>query len=416
MLRTGKWRTDWPGRFGRVTPKQQQHQNADQKTILIHAVSLGEVNATRHLISLLQEQHPNLNIVLATTTNTGYNRATELFADTLTVARYPFDFSFAVNRFLSKLKPDIVALMELEVWPNFLKICHKRNIPVVVLNGRLTARSYSRYKLALPFVKPTFKRITAVAAQTPDYAERFAGLGVPQNKIHILDTMKWDTAQPGPDIKPENNTVPGSDEIATSFNLDLNRPTIVAGSTGPGEEQLIVTALKNLDINLIIVPRKPERFDEVATIDPACIRRSVVKNQSSTHTKLTGSTRGATPPFFLLDTLGELRKAYALADLVIVGRSFNGWGGSDPIEPIALGKPVIIGPDTHNFANAVAAFKQAQGILICKPDNLTQTVQELLQNPAHRSTLAQNGQSVIHSRQGSTQKHIDLILKNLPST
>ena len=375
MLRTGKWRTDWPGRFGRVTPEQQQHQNPNQKTLLIHAVSLGEVNATRHLITLLREQHPDLNIVLAATTNTGYNRAVELFSNTLTVVRYPFDFSFAIKRFLNKIKPDMVATMELEVWPNFIKLCHKRNLPIIVLNGRLTARSFSRYKLALPFVKPTFARLTAVAAQTQDYADRFRGLGVPQNRIHILDTMKWDTAQPGPDINPDNNRVDGSEELEASFNLNPSRPTVVVGSTGPGEEKLILDALANQNLNLIMVPRKPERFDEVAALNPACIRRTAVQNATSNQPL---QPPASPPPFYLLDTLGELRKAYALADLVIVGRSFNGWGGSDPIEPIALGKPVIMGPDHHNFADAVSAFAEANGIRITTPDQLAQTVSELL--------------------------------------
>ena len=387
LLRTGKWRTDWPGRLGcaRMIPDCDK-----PKRILIHAVSVGEVNAIRQLVSALSEADDGLQIIISTTTDTGYARACSLFDH---VVRYPLDFTRAVRKFLDRVKPDLVALVELEVWPNFVNECQRRNVPVCVVNGRLSEKSYRHYQLVKPFVRGAFSQLDAAAVQTSDYATRFQLLGTATDRIHVLDTMKWDTAQ-------ITDYVDGQDELAKSMGIDRNRPLIVAGSTGPGEEQMLIEQIP-ADVQLMLVPRKPERFDEVARLAPMMVRRS--------HWPDGGNVRPVdnTSTLLLLDTMGELRKAYSLANVVIVGRSYNGLGGSDPIESIALGKPTIIGPDHHNFTDVVGAFADENGIIVT--DQPGQAAAKLIASPDMAAELAGRGRNVIISRQGATNKHRDLI-------
>ncbi|GAB4195670.1 MAG: lipid IV(A) 3-deoxy-D-manno-octulosonic acid transferase [Phycisphaeraceae bacterium] len=392
LLKTGKWRTDWHGRFGHVgDPAREACRQPGKVNLLIHAVSVGEVNLIRQLVALLSESHPELNIIISTTTNTGFARATQLYAEKHVVVRYPLDFSSAVGRFLDAIRPTVVALTELEVWPNFTQACVKRGIPIAVINGRLSERSFRGYKKLRPVLRPMFARLDAVAAQTEAYAERFRYMGVPRDRVHVLDTMKWDTAR-------VLDRVEGADDLARDMGIDHEKPLIVAGSTGPGEEALLIGA-RPPDAQLLLVPRKPERFDEVARLSPDIVRRTA-PGQGNPQAGL-----------FLLDTMGELGKAYSLADIAIVGRSFNGWGGSDPIEPVALGKPTIIGPDHHNFADVVQALQAGDGLLVTR--NPDQAIEELLASPARRAELAKHGREVILSRQGATQRHGEMLLNLL---
>ncbi len=400
MLRTGKWRTDWRGRFGVGVGEamQRSRENAKPqaagsggKTLLIHAVSVGEASLIRNLVEHLEEAQPQLRIVICSTTNTGITRATKLYADKHEVVRYPFDFSGAVGRFLHAIQPDAVALTELEVWPNFMQACVKRDIPVAVINGRLSERSFKGYHRFRGLLSGMFGSLSAVAAQTDDYADRFVAMGVPKQRVQVLDTMKWDTAK----IMDE---VDGADELAAEMGIDRNKPLIVAGSTGTDEEKMLIDTCP-ADVQLMLVPRKPERFDEVAALSSEMVRR----------TKPGEGDPGRR--LFLLDTMGELGKAYSLADIAIVGRSFNGWGGSDPIEPVALGKPTIIGPDVHNFADAVKALSMGGGIVVTSRPG--ETVRELLNDPDQRAELAKSGREVILSRQGATERHAELLLQLL---
>ena len=391
MARTGKWRTDWRGRFGHA-PALPPHQ----PTLMIHAVSVGEVNAVRQLVQKLEQQHGEaLRIVISTTTDTGTARAKELFTPRHIVVRYPLDFTASVRRFLDAVKPDAVALVELEVWPTFVAECVKRSIPVAVINGRLSARSFGRYKLIRPLLRSTFARLAAAGVQDDDYAGRFIEMGAPAERVRVTGNMKWDTAVIADDVA-------GRDDLAACMGIDRSKPLIVAGSTGPGEEQMLVQTLNGMDAQLLVAPRKPERFDEAA----AALGRSIV-----CRTKCADGSRR--PPDgtrrFLLDTIGELRKAYALADVVIVGRSFCPLYGSDMIEPIALGKPTVIGPNVSDFRDVMDKVLAGGGIVqVDGPAGLKRAVQTLLDPVAGRS-LAEHGRAVIRRQQGATDRHVELI-------
>lgn len=386
LLRTGKWRTDWAGRYGHATPLPKH----DGKTLLFNAVSVGEVNLLRGLIEELTERSPSLRIVVAATTNTGFKRASELYGEEHTVVRYPLDFSWVVSRFLNRIKPDAVCCVELEVWPNFVDACTNRKIPICVINGRLSERSFKGYRKIKKLIGPSFAKLAFAAVQTKDYAERFTAMGA--KDVQVLDTMKWDNAK-------LDDEVPGTTELAEALGINYERPIIVAGSTGPGEDKLLVDALPE-GAQLVIAPRKPEWFDAAAEAAPECVRRT--------------DNKPGEGPVYLLDTIGELRKAYAFADVIVVGRSFLGLYGSDVMEPAALGKPVIIGPYHSDFQNTVDAMSEAGGLIVT--DDPGKHIRELLEDSDKARQIADVGRAVIRARQGSTSRHADMILALLAQT
>lgn len=392
MVWTGKIRTDWPGRFGRV---RLRHGGAEAPTILIHAVSVGEVNATRTLVELLERDPQRPRIVISTTTDTGFARAESIFGGAHDVVRYPLDLSLAVERFLGSVRPHVVALMELEVWPNFTAACARRGIAVCVINGRLSERSARRYrKVRWPMVS-AFRRLSFAAAQTADYAARFVTMGVAPDRVHITDTMKWDTAR-------IEDRVEGAEALAADMGIDRSRPLIVAGSTAKGEHEILLAALPS-GAQLLCAPRKPEWFDDAAAALPGCARRSRAER---------GSERG----LYLLDTIGELRKAYALADVVIVGRTLLDFGGSDMMEPIGLGKATIIGPFVRNFQDTADILREGGGLVQCQVSDLAETIRALLNDSAQRARLAERGREIIASHQGASHRHLAMILELLQPT
>ena len=384
MIRTGKHRTDWPARFGRG----ESLPSAASPRILLHAVSVGEVNAIDLLVDDLLAGDPGIEPVVATMTDTGFDRAVSLFKDRCEVVRFPFDTTAANRRLLDRIRPSAVGLVELEVWPNFLAECRDRGIPVAVVNGRLSERSFSRYRRLGPVTRWLFGPLVAVAAQDETYAERFRAVGVDPDRVTVTGSMKWDTAR----IADE---VPGADELAEAMGIDRDRPVVVAGSTAPGEHDLIRDAMPD-GVQLLCAPRKPEWFDEAAADLPGCARRS-------------RGDRGSDTGRFLLDTIGELRAAYGLADLVVVGRTFVDLGGSDMIEPVALGRPTIIGPDTRHFQVIADDLLAAGGLRSCDRGELPGTVASLLEDTGLRESMIRRGRELIRARQGATAALGDLL-------
>ncbi len=388
----------------------------DEPCILIHAVSVGEINATRSLIQALRDGRPGVKFVVSTTTETGYARAQELYGpnEDVRLVRYPFDFSNAVTRALDALRPDVVVLMELEAWPNFIKRCHDRNIPVVLGNARLTTSSFRNYRLAGPLLRSMFQRIALVCAQDQTYAERFLKLGMPPHHVVITGTMKFDTAN----MSPPSRDAAG---YARSVGLEPEEEILwVCGSTGPGEEELILRVYRKLlarfaRLRLVIVPRHPQRFDEVARVIEAhrfqCARL--------THVGMDRMRSGAAiQPVVLIDTMGVLRDFYSLADVVFVGRSLVDLGarqhGSDMIEPAALAKPIIVGPYTSNFAEAMRKFRDGDALLeAANEESLLQGMSVLLSSPKEAKEMGQRAATVVRLEQGATARHARVILQIL---
>ena len=384
MIRTGKIRTDWAGRFGRTEPMPAPRR----PRVLLHGVSVGEVNAIRELVDTLSRPPLEAEIVVSASTNTGSVRAMSLFGDRHRVVRYPLDFSFAVRRFLRSVRPDIVVLVELEVWPNFVRAAERQGCLVCVVNGRLTERSLRGYRMLGAVLRPSFRRLALVAAQNDAYAQRFGDMGVPTARRNVTGTMKWDTAEIADHID-------GSDELAESMGIDRTRPLVVAGSTAPGEHELLVNAVGD-NAQLLCAPRRPEWFDQAAAVMPGCARRS-------------HGDRGSDTGRFLLDTIGELRKAYALADVAVVGRSFGNLHGSDMMEPVALGAAVVTGPAVLDFQDTVDALLAGDGIVQTDRGNLPDVLARLLADPDRRRQLGENGRVVLRAQQGATGRNAELI-------
>jgi len=382
-----KARGGWKQRLGHSQPLPPVAHPGGR--VLLHAVSVGEVSALRELVPLLIDRS---EVVVATTTDTGLSRAIDLFGKVCPVVRYPLDFSKSVRRFLDAVQPTAVGLVELEVWPNFIRECVRREVPVGVINGRLSQRSFKGYRKIRPVLRRTFASLAFAGVQDQDYFQRFEAMGVPRDRLTITGTMKWDAAR----IQTE---VPGAAELAAEMGIDRSLPLIVAGSTGPGEEALLHRACPE-GVQLVCAPRKPERFDEASAAMPGAVRRTLSKGKRPTP----GAKR------FVLDTIGELRRAYALADVVVVGRSFFDQYGSDPIEPAALGKAVVIGPAVSDFANIVAAFEAARAIVQVHRDDLGGTLLELMKDPAKRERIAAAALECVRANQGASQRSADLLL------
>jgi 3-deoxy-D-manno-octulosonic-acid transferase len=431
--------------------------------VLIHAVSLGELNAARGLIEQLRLTRPDLHLIITSTTETGLARARELYGPRsrslpggpapgllddpepvhpYTVLHFPLDFTPAVTGLLEAMRPAAVVLLELELWPNFLRQCEARRIPVLVVNGRMTEHSCRRYRLLGPLARRMFGRLHAACVQDETHARRFAQCGTPPERISITGTMKFDSAQT--DVSPAAVqalcTDVGLRPAALAAESGPAEPVWVCGSTGPGEEELILEVYRRLlarvaRLRLVIVPRKPERFDAVADLITAAGFEVIRRSQTLPATRqgqllafLAGGlapqgrpaepARTLLPPVILGDTMGELRLFYALADVVFVGRALVDLGprqhGSDMIEPAALGKAVITGPFTGNFAEVMARLRAGGGVVEATgSDDLAAAVAELLTNPARRADLGRRARQVVLESRGATQRHAARILELL---
>ena len=398
----GRYRSGWAQRFGKIS-----RRSPEKKCIWIHSVSVGEVNAAMTIIKELEDRFAEFEIVISTTTDTGFARANNLFGREHHVFYFPFDFSWAMHRAFGNIRPAICLLMELEIWPNFISLAKRSGVPVVVVNGRISDKSYAGYKRIKPLASKIFCKISLVLAQTDQYAQRFRDIGA--GNVIVTSSLKYDTAQIA-------DKVQGADALAVQLNIGGER-LWVAGGTGPGEEQIILDVFSNLkqsgqleDLRLVIVPRKPERFDEVArTIADAgfdFIRYSSIKN-----TDVRCEER---PAVILGDTMGDLRKFYSLATILFVGRSLVPMGGSDMMEAAALGKCTVFGPHAFNFRQTVDSLLAGNGaILVNNADELQQTVQKCLLEPDYAREIARNGQDDIKRNQGATTRSIEQIEKFL---
>jgi len=297
--------------------------------------------------------------------------------------------------------------MELEIWPNFVRLAKQSNAPIVVVNGRISDRSFPKYKRVRPLVKHIFQKVDMVLAQTDQYAQRFREIGA--GNVIVTSSLKYDTAQITDKVK-------GTDALAAQLNISKEK-VWVAGGTGPEEEKIVLDVFKVLkqtgqleDLRLVVVPRKPERFEEVARLIADAgleyVRYSSIKNTDVRYKDK--------PAVILGDTMGDLRKFYCLATVIFVGRSLVPMGGSDMMEAAALGKCTVFGPHTFNFRQTVESLLADNGAIeVNNSDELLDTVKKCLLEPDYAYEIAQNGQNVIKKNQGATVKSIEQIGKLL---
>ncbi len=405
MIRQQRYRQGWGQRFGRIS-----RQHPENKCIWLHAVSMGEINAAKTLLAELEQRFPGFEIVVSTTTDTGHARAQTLFGDRWTVFYFPFDFSWSMARAFRRIDPAICLLMELEVWPNFVRIAQSRHVPVVVVNGRISNRSFPKYRKIKALTRTFFAKIDLVLAQTEEYAERFRVLGCSSERVVVTSSLKYDTAQLVGDTDQ-------ADALAEQLNLGDAR-LWVAGGTGNEEERIILEAYRGLlqddrlaDLRLAVVPRKPERFDEVAqlieTLGLPLARYSELKG--------TPDHLGADSKAVILgDTMGDLRTFYSLATVIFVGRSLVPMGGSDMMEAAALGKCTLFGPHAFNFQQTVDALLAGRGA-VCVQDGaeLLATLSKCLLEPDYAQGIATQGRRIIKDNQGATERTVTHITNTL---
>jgi len=361
----------------------------EPQRILIHGVSVGEIKAARSLVLQIQVERPDLEVVLSTVTDTGFRIAEELYPG-LRVVRFPFDPGLVVARFLGRVAPVAVVLVELEIWPNFLRAANRAGIPVAVVNGRITGRSFRSYRVFRNLL-PQFNRISLYCVQAAEYGERFALLAPQDDRILLTGNIKADSLGDGP-------VDPGF-ELRRLLGGEPGQLVFTAGSTHRGEDSLVtrIWAASCPNARLILVPRHPKRSGEIvqdlARAGQPCQRLSELR---------AGEVPDPSQPV-IVDCIGELERIYGLSDLVFVGGSLVPHGGQNMLEPASQGLPVVYGPHVDNFPVEAKLLEQAGGaIRVQDPRELEQVVRSLVESPQQRDSMCQAGLGVVRNQKGAT--------------
>lgn len=394
-LRNGKYREGWGERFFGWVPLRE----SGRRCVWLHAVSLGEVNLLQTIVQRIEAEHPDWDIVISSTTATGYAQAKKRYAPR-PVFYAPLDFSWAVRRFLRRLQPDLLLLAELEVWPNLLKAADKQGVPVAVINGRLGEKSYVGYRRLRWLLQSTFARIDLVAAQTEEYAQRFRDLGCRPECVHVTGSLKFDGAQ-------ADRKNPATARLAQLAGIGADDIVVLAGSTQAGEEAIALDVFQHFadacpQLKLILVPRHPERFNEVAQL---LDRRSVEWQRRSELDGQPGRSR-----ILLVDAVGELAAWWGAAQIAFVGGSLGSRGGQNMIEPAAYGAAVCFGPNTWNFRDVVALLLQDDAAVVVRNQaELQQFAGRCLSEPDYRQQLGRRAAAVVRQQQGATEQTMRLL-------
>jgi 3-deoxy-D-manno-octulosonic-acid transferase len=354
----------------------------------------------------LSSRRPELQFVITTTTQTGYALAQKKYAQHV-VSYCPLDFSWAVKAALCRLRPDLLVLAELELWPNLIVAARRHDIPVVVVNGRLSAASHRGYQRIRWAIAPVLRQLTAVAVQNRDYADRFVNLGTPRNKVTVTGSIKFDNAK----TDREN---PQTLSLRNLVGLGSDQTVFLAGSTQEPEESLTLKTYAQLQaryphLRLVVVPRHPERFDEVHQLLAAgglqYLRRSQIDCPVS----------AADWQVLLVDTVGELGAWWGVADIAFVGGSMGTRGGQNMIEPAAYGAAVCFGTNTRNFRDVVSMLLAVNAAVVVRDGGvLSQFVSRCLDEPQFARRLGERAQSLVVRQRGATARTVDILEKFLP--
>lgn len=374
-----------------------------QKPIWVHAVSVGEVMAAKPLLDELHKEFPDKKIIISTVTKTGNNIARNIARPSDIVLYFPLDLNMVVRNFVDKINPEIFILLETEIWPNTIRIVHKRRIPIIIVNGRISPRSFRRYKFVKLFLRKILKNIDMFCMQSLVDAARIVELGAKKYKVRVTGNMKFD-ASLIKDFFSERESL-----IKRTFSLNNGQKLIVAGSTHKGEEEMLLTAFKNLKpafpkIRLLIAPRHIDRTPEIETLarsfgfKPARLSQLAIAQMSTNS------------DFLILDTLGDLKTAYNLADLVFVGGSLIPRGGQNMIEPASFGKPILFGPHTFNFQDIADLFViKGAAVLVNNEKELESSFKGLLENNNESKAMGHRAKRIVEENSGATVRNMGFI-------
>lgn len=375
------------------------------ESLWVHAVSVGEVNAAAPLVDALRAAHPNMQLVVTTTTPTGAARVPALWGDAVRHLYLPNDLPGAVRRFIRHARPRLALVMETEIWPNLYLGCRRANVPLMLLNARLSQRSSRGYRPVLPLIQLAMQQVNLIAAQTEADARRLQAVGALAARVRIVGNLKYDLRLPD-----------GLEQQARLWRVGWGsaRPVWIAASTHEDEESQVLLVHAQLrkrfpDLLLIWVPRHPERFSAVT--DQALHRGLNVRTRS-----LDRLPREDTE-CFVLDSMGELLGFYAAADVAFVGGSLQAIGGHNVLEPAALGVPCVVGPNTFNFVEATGLLRDAGALLqVTDASGLAQAVALLLDDAPRRRAMGAAGRLTVERERGALARTLQLISELLPAS
>lgn len=375
-------------------------------TVWVHSVSVGETLASAPFIRSLKAELPEASIVLSTVTLTGQETARKSLGDiAASICFFPFDLPFVCRHFLDRVKPDAVVILETEIWPNFLAECAGRGIPVAILNGRISERSFSGYRRFGTLFRKVLGNVSAVAAQTAVDAKRYSELRGSERGVFATGNMKYDMASP-----PEGT---GLEKIILPARVDEAR-LFVAGSTHEGEEAAVLKAFAVAKrsfpgLLLVLAPRHPERIDRVERLCAEAGFRAVRRTAAAP-----GDFGNGKCPVLLLDTVGELAGAYANADLAFVGGSLVPVGGHNILEPAYYGVPILTGPHMDNFREMDSSFRNAGAIVtIASEGEFGETLAGLLSDPERSESIGSRGRELMAESRGATERNVSLVLETI---
>lgn len=400
VLRRSSYREGWSERVGRYPETLFSRLRAVQP-VWIHAVSVGEVGAASILAKAWTTRWPSLPLVVSTVTGTGREVARRSLPQAAAVVYFPIDLPMVVHRALTTVRPRLILLTETEIWPNFLHHCAAAKIPVAIINGRLSTRSFSRYRLVRPFIRRVLQCVDLFCMQTDADATRILALGANPERVHVVGNLKFDAV-----LHADTSSL--ADQWRRELRIDARRQVLVAGSTHAGEEEVLLQAFRRLrgefpNLLLILAPRHPERMAQVETAVAAnglaAVRRSTLPHGEN----------GA-KEVILLDTVGELSGLYAVGSISFVGGSLISGGGHNLLEPALHGRPVLFGPHMENFVEASAYFVQrGAAIQVSDAADLVRQLARLLRDPAERETMGQAAMAALAAQQGACERTVALL-------
>jgi 3-deoxy-D-manno-octulosonic-acid transferase len=378
-------------------------------SIWIHAVSVGEVLTARALLPELRERYPNLRLFLSTTTMTGQQIARNNLQYVDEVFYFPLDFAFIVNRTLRLVKPRLFIMMETEIWPNLLRACHRAGVKTMLVNGRISSRSYPRYRLARPFFRRVLRHVDRFCMQSDESARRVVDIGAERDRVLVTGSLKFDSLE----IPGSTTADRGRNRVLRYFRMSPDRPVVIAASTVKNEEEPVLESFQRIRATLsnailIIAPRKPERFDDVERL----ARRAGWNVARRSELRVDAEPRH---DVVILDTIGELAQLYQIATVVFVGGSLIDTGGHNILEPAVFGKPIVFGPYMQNFAEIARTFlDNAAAVQVRTGRELESALLELLGDPVRRARLGAAARALVEANRGARTKTLAAIAQLLP--
>jgi 3-deoxy-D-manno-octulosonic-acid transferase len=408
MRRRGNWREGFQQRFGHYDVKFKQ-AITNRQTLWIHAVSVGEVGLCTQIIRALEPRLPNIKIVVSTTTTTGMGDLHRLLPSHISKIYYPIDYRACAVRALRSIRPEAILMVEAEIWPNFLWRAHDMHIPLFLVNARLSERSYRGYKRFGFLFRPIFASFAGVGVQTEADGARLRDLGCRPETIQVVGSLKFDAA------KLDERRLLDVPAMLAQLGVPAGARLLVGGSTHAGEEALLAEQFLRLrqrfpDLFLVLVPRHFERCREVGRELEARGVRFIYRNEIGNSTQYDPGKIDC----LLVNTTGELKYFYEHATVIFVGKSLTAKGGQNPIEPGALGKATVFGPNMQNFQEVVHSFlTQEAAVQVRDAAELEKVLGELLADEARRERLGRNALKVVHQNLGAAERTVDMILKHL---